>query len=61
MIISTLKLNPTQQEVDSFGDLAYVTFSERIRVMNLPKVQKDRYIEYLRKRLDKERKIRRPV
>ena len=59
--VSTLNLNPTQQERESFGDLAYVTFSERQRVMNLPKSQQERYLEYLKKRLDKERRIRRPI
>lgn len=57
--MSDLILNPTAEDKESFGLLAYVTAGERQRVLHLPLVQRERYFAYLEKRLDKERKSRR--
>ena len=55
-LLTNLNLFPSKQEIDSFGDLAYVTFPEHLRVMALPKVQQKRYIAYLKKRIGRIRK-----
>lgn len=57
--MTELNLNPTQNEKEGFGLLAHVNFSERQRVLALPAARRKRYMDYLQKRLDKERKVKR--
>lgn len=48
----TLILQPSLEDIKTWGDLAYVTSDERDRIMSKPVGQRDRAVQNLKRQVD---------